>query len=232
MTAITSTTSTSRTGTTTRTPVPGAGQARARSVVVGRAAAERRSDLSTVLGAAFLDDPVFAWIVEDRRHLEATIVPVFEAFVAAFARHDESWLAVGGGVPAGGALWAPPGVEAVHPDDDDALTERLVELMGPHVERLGICMERLQAAHPTEPAWYLNFLGAAPPWQGQGVGSQLLAAVLDRADAAGEPAYLEATTLRNRALYERHGFRCTRDITLPGGPTLYAMWRAPADQGR
>ncbi len=42
------------------------------------------------------------------------------------------------------------------------------------------------------------------------------------------PAYHEATTLRNRALYERHGYVNQGEIALPdGGPTLWRMWRDP-----
>jgi hypothetical protein len=52
--------------------------------------------------------------------------------------------------------------------------------------------------------------------------------VLDRADRDGVPAYHEATTPRNRALYERHGYVNQGAFTLPdGGPTLWRMWRDP-----
>ena len=195
------------------------------------AATGHRAEVARVLGAAFLDDPVFAWIIPERSHLEAVIVPVFDAFVEAFARHDESWVAVGDGTVVGGALWAPPGADAVHPDDEPGLTAALVELSGPHLERMSTCLEQFGSVHPTEPAWYLNFLGVDPAHQGQGTGAALLREVLDRADAAGDAAYLEATNLRNRQLYERHGFRCTAEITLPDGPTAYAMWRDPQGAG-
>ena len=42
------------------------------------------------------------------------------------------------------------------------------------------------------------------------------------------PAYHEATTPRNRALYERHGYVTLGEFTLPdGGPPLWRMWREP-----
>ena len=43
--------------------------------------------------------------------------------------------------------------------------------------------------------------------QGRGLGGALLGFLCDRADGAGLPAYIEATSGRNRALYERFGFR-------------------------
>ena len=82
--------------------------------------------------------------------------------------------------------------------------------------------------HPSDPHHYLMLLGVVPARQGTGVGSALLRAVLDIADAAGEPAYLEATTPQNRALYERHGFEVTRESPRRGLPAPWAMWRDPA----
>ena len=52
--------------------------------------------------------------------------------------------------------------------------------------------------------------------------------VLDRADDEGMPAYLEATSERNRALYLRHGFEDLEKVHWPGGgPPLWLMWREP-----
>ncbi len=52
--------------------------------------------------------------------------------------------------------------------------------------------------------------------------------MLARADREGSPAYLEATSRRNRALYERHGFVTIGELTVADCPPLYAMWRPPA----
>ena len=189
-----------------------------------------RSDLNDVLSAAFLDDPVFVWLVPDRAERVPLLPGVFDAFADVFARHDQTHVAVvGADAVAGVGMWAPPGVAPVHPDDEAALGERLAALAAPHMERIGTCMAIFEAAHPTEPAWYLQFLATAPTHQGRGVGSALLRTVLDAADRAGQAAYLEATSSRNRALYERHGFTCIGDLVLPDGPTAYAMWRTPRD---
>ena len=66
-----------------------------------------------------------------------------------------------------------------------------------------------------------------PELQGHGIGSALLRPVLERCDADGVAAYLEATSSENRRLYERHGFRVVRELPLPAGPSLWAMWREP-----
>ncbi|HYH33017.1 MAG TPA: GNAT family N-acetyltransferase [Pseudonocardia sp.] len=194
------------------------------------ATAADRAELTRVLAAAFADDPVFAWLVPDRAARLPRLEPVFDAFADAFARHDETHLADDGAVH-GAAVWAPPGVEPVHPDDEPAFDARIGAVLGEHAARVEICMARFAAIHPHEPAWYLQFLGVDPAEQGRGLGSLLLRDVLARADAADQPAYLEATSPRNRALYERHGFTCIADIPLPDGPTGYAMWR-PTRSGR
>jgi GNAT superfamily N-acetyltransferase len=68
-----------------------------------------------------------------------------------------------------------------------------------------------------------------PAFQSRGIGSAFLRAMLARADREGMPAYHEATSPRNRALYERHGYVSQGELTLPdGGPTLWRMWREPA----
>ena len=121
--------------------------------------------------------------------------------------------------------------EPVHPDDEPVLMDRVVDLFGPDAERLGIVLELFEAAHPAEPAWFLQFVGVDPARQGGGIGSALLRDGLRRADAAGEAAYLEATSELNRALYERHGFRCIEEIRLPDGPTSYGMWREAGATG-
>ncbi|QYG93258.1 GNAT family N-acetyltransferase [Iamia sp. SCSIO 61187] len=187
-----------------------------------------RAEAATVLTAAFLDDPVFTWMEPDRAARADTLPVLFDAFLAAQARHRTADLARVDGPAAGVALWVPPGVAAVHADDEPELEARLGVLGPAALARMGACSEAFAAVHPAEPAWYLNFLAVAPSHQGRGIGSALLRSVLAQCDVGGEAAYLEATSERNRALYERHGFRLIREIPLPdGGPTSYAMWRDP-----
>lgn len=200
-------------------------------LTVRRADAADRSTVVGVLSAAFLDDPVFVWIVPDRDERAALLPGIFDAFADAYARHDETHVLATGDAPAapigGAALWAPPGVAPIHPDDEPRFFTRVAEVAGGHLDRFATTGEIFDAAHPSEPCWFLSLLGVDGAHQGRGFGSALLRRVLDEADRAGQPAYLEATSPRNRALYERHGFRHVRDLPLPDGPTAYAMWRDP-----
>jgi ribosomal protein S18 acetylase RimI-like enzyme len=87
-------------------------------------------------------------------------------------------------------------------------------------------VERLDEHHPGEPCWYLPFIGVDPPCQGRGYGSRLLVHGLTRCDRDHLPAYLEATSARSRALYERHGFVVTGEIQAGDSPPLWPMMRA------
>ena len=72
-------------------------------------------------------------------------------------------------------------------------------------------MEMQATLHPTEPHWYLPWMGVVPEAQGMGIGGALLHEGLARADADRLPVYLEATTRRSAAFYARHGFETTGD---------------------
>ena len=86
----------------------------------------------------------------------------------------------------------------------------------------------IESNHPRKPHYYLPFVGVEPELQGKGVGTALLAPVLNRCDREGTPAYLEATTTRNRACYLRQGFAVTEEFRFPkGGPPSWRMWREP-----
>ena len=92
----------------------------------------------------------------------------------------------------------------------------------------GLQLSRVVArSHPRVPHWYLGILGTSPDHQGRGVGSSVLAPILERCDADGVPAYLESSKRRNIPFYERHGFSVTGELIVQGGPTLWPMLRAP-----
>lgn len=195
--------------------------------VLDATAADRTSAVA-VLSAAFQEDPVFEWWIPDADARAAALPTVFDAYLDAYARHDATRVAAGEAEVAGVSIWARPGAPLVHADDEPTLIARCLAVVDDaaavRLQQIGAAFE---AVHPHEPHWYLQFLAVDPSLQGRGIGGTLLEDVLGAADGAGEAAYTEATCLRNRALYERHGFVFVREIPLPDGPALYAMWRDP-----
>lgn len=194
------------------------------AVTVRAAAEEDVPAMVDVLTGAFDDDPVINWFVREDGQRTAG----FRRFFDVAARHltlphGEVYTTSG---HTGAALWAPPGTWELGPEEVEPLLPDLRAVFGEEkFERSLEGMALMDERHPAEPHFYLLLLGVRPDAQSRGIGSALLQAVLERCDAAGLPAYLEATSPRNRILYERHGFRVTEVVELPDGPPLWLMWR-------
>jgi len=196
-------------------------------------------DLIDVAAAERLDVPqVLAILVAAFRNDSAarSLYPTdseydryFSGFLMAFGGRafDEGTVDVDASSRAA-ALWFPPGIEP----NGEAIIAYMEDTIPP--ERLGVLsagMEIQNTMHPHETHWYLPWMGVIPEAQGSGLGSALLRAGLARADSDGLPAYLEATSRRNAALYTRHGFRITGVVEAEGYPEITAMWRLPRGQG-
>ncbi len=125
------------------------------------------------------------------------------------------------------ALWIPFGKDtAEQPADYDA---RLSAATGPWIDRFLTFDAALDARHPVGiPHHHLAILAVRPDSQGQGAGTALLRTYHQTLDHhARVPAYLEASNLRTRQIYLRHGYADHGPpIQLPDGPLMYPMWRA------
>jgi GNAT superfamily N-acetyltransferase len=185
--------------------------------------------LGTVLGRAFHDDPVMIWIMPDdeqrRRRLPMMFATLLRRYYLTLRATE---LVADGRIVLGGAMWAPPGRWL------PAVWRQLAALPGlAHAlrSRLGAASAistELARVHPRQPHWYLVGIGTDPPAQGRGVGSELLRSRLTRCDAAGLPAYLEASKESNVGYYERFGFAVTQEVKIArGGPTVWPMSRRP-----
>ncbi len=137
------------------------------------------------------------------------------------------WTAEADGEKCGAAIWLAPGQRAFDfsPLKQIATTPLFWSIAGFDGMQRGTALgAKLDALHPHEPHAHLVFLGVAPRAQGRGVGSAILKHTLALLDAAGTPALLEATTERNVALYQRHGFDIVDNLHLPN-LHVRIMWR-------
>ena len=171
---------------------------------VRKATPDDLPQISAALSRAFFDDPLMAWAIPDQERRRRLMPEFFALFTRAFLRHDQTYTA---GDIVGAALWAPPGAVPVSGEDAEELGGRIVELAGPDASRFLGVNKLFDDHHPHGSSWYLQFLGVTPAWQGQGIGSALMAPVLERCDRQGVRAYLDTTTTRNKRLYERHGYQ-------------------------
>jgi GNAT superfamily N-acetyltransferase len=123
----------------------------------------------------------------------------------------------------GAALSIPPGAWRV------PLHATLLEgtAFGVHLLRAARLGAAMEWRHVRAPHYYVRDVGVLPDEQGKGLGSALLRPTLDRCDREGLPAYLEASSERSAALYERLGFQTTSELRVGGSPPLQLMLRPP-----
>ncbi len=123
----------------------------------------------------------------------------------------------------GAALWLPPGI----PPNEQGLTALVGTTVAPAIQAdlFGV-FEQMATFHPSEPHWYLPFIGVDPAQQGKGLGDALMTYALERCDRDHVPAYLESSNPRNISLYQRHGFRAVGSIQVGTSPQIVPMLRA------
>ncbi|MEV4356021.1 GNAT family N-acetyltransferase [Nonomuraea sp. NPDC049625] len=173
-----------------------------------------------VLTEAFMNDPLACWLfpeASERGRLQSYFYrsllahPTAEAYLIGGREGASLWLA-----PATGRTSheEPPGADQV---------------FGENGARLQAVGEALAQRHPGhEPHLYLACMGVVGGRQGAGLGTAMLRHRLERADADGLAAYLEASSPRSRDLYLRHGFEDLGEpVRVADSPLLWPMWRRP-----
>jgi GNAT superfamily N-acetyltransferase len=180
--------------------------------------------LSQLIADAFHDLAPSHWLIGD----PAARRRIFPGYFRIFVEHT---LATGivHTTPerTAAALWLPIGADG--PQPPPGYDARLADVTGRLAPRFVVFDTELDRHHQAGTAHHhLALMAVHPDHQQQGTGTALLAAHHATLDQAGRPAYLEASSTRSRELYLRHGYTDTGQlIQLPGGPTMYPMWRPP-----
>jgi hypothetical protein len=190
----------------------------------------RPEDAETVghaLADAFHDEPNFTYMLPDEEKRREVLPWFLTAAVKTGHMYGEVHT-----TPdlQGAAVWLSPGTEL-------GLTEMLRTglIKMPFMfgwsafmrsMRLNSQIEKIQQKMVGDRRWYLMVLGVAPSAQGQGLGGVLMQPVLERADAAGIPCFLETFSERNLSFYQKHGFTVRGRGTISGdGPPYWVMMR-------
>ena len=183
-----------------------------------------------VLSRAFYDDPFISYVLSDPDHRFREGPWFFSVALRAvlgFGRVDTDERV------AGAAVWLPPGTASVSDDAfaDAGFVDAPRRLGAEALARFAQNLDHIAALHERlmpAPHWYLMILGVDPPYQGRGVGGELMQPVLAHCDREGIPAYLETQKARNVPFYRKHGFEVVHETEAPtGGPHWWLMSRAP-----
>jgi GNAT superfamily N-acetyltransferase len=196
------------------------------TVAPRRAEPAELPELARMLARAFHEDPVASWACRPDALRPRMLERLFGMRLRDLHPRGEIWTdddlrSV--------AVWAAPDQWRTTPRQDIAYAGCLLH------PRLALRMPMVitgmlgaEKVHPVEPPhWYLAILGTDPSAQGHGLGSAMLAPLLEECDRDGVGAYLESSKEQNLDFYARHGFRITSERRLPRGPRLWPMWRDP-----
>lgn len=182
--------------------------------------------MAGVLAHAFAHDPPMRWVLAASPDAERRLRPYFAALLRRLhLARGEVWMSDD---PLGAAAWVAPGEWPPPASLELSLAPLLLRTFGRHPLRAVRAASVNGRDHPPEPHWFLDYIGVDADARSRGTGSALLRPVLERCDAEGVGAYLNAGSERSRDLYARHGFAVRRRFELPGGgPPLWGMWREP-----
>jgi GNAT superfamily N-acetyltransferase len=191
-------------------------------------AADAVPAVAAALADAFINDPVYTWMLPGTLRLKPRLRTMFAAEMEQYV------------LPNGGTVWTtsdydgavcalPPGAWEMPKSMTGKEALKWLRAFGTRLLLAGRVQRAMEERHPLEPHFYVRIVGVRTALQAKGVGSALMQPTLQRADSAGLPAYIEASSERSAALYERLGFVHIDVLELPdGGPPVWRMRRPPA----
>jgi ribosomal protein S18 acetylase RimI-like enzyme len=190
-----------------------------------------------VLSEAFISDPFFAYMLENR-HDDVRILNAVHAFTLSYGiKYGEAYS------PSqqieGAAIWLTPGSTNI--TIGKLLVSGALKLLGilPKGGKDILSLAKramsymkysdgLHAQYAPDPHWYLFEIGIGDEHRGKGCASKLLNPIMERCDHDQVPCYLETNNSKNVDLYEHFGFVVKDKGLLPGSDlTHWAMLREP-----
>ena len=172
-----------------------------------------------LLAGAFRDDPLWSKVFEGVADQERKLKAFFEIPVRFCRIYGEAYASSPG--LEGVAAWV-PGKTA------DMTVWRLLRSggLGPgmklgadfskRIQPISDPLEKDRRSHMQGRGYiYLQIIGVAPKYQGDGYGGKMLRYLIARTEESGLPLYLETQTETNVRMYEHFGFRTVKELVLP-----------------
>jgi ribosomal protein S18 acetylase RimI-like enzyme len=185
--------------------------------------------LAAALADGFAGEPVTDWLLPQRRWRRARLRLLFRVELEALVLPHGGFVFTadddGNGL-VGGCLVLPPDRWRMPKSMDGRTALRWLRVYGRGLGRAIRAQRIMEQHHPDEPHYYIRWLAIRPGLRDHGLGRALLQPVLDRCDSERLAAYIEASSERSAALYERLGFVHQGVYELPdGGPPIWPMRR-------
>ena len=198
-----------------------------RPIEVRTAGPDAVPKVAAALADAFINDPFYTWLLPGSLRLQARLRTMFAAEMEQYVVPNGTvWTTSGFD---GAVAELPPGAWEMPKSMTGKEALKWTRALGRRLLLAGRVRRAMEERHLREAHFYVRTIGVRTAMQGQGLGSALMQPTLERADSAGLPAYIEASSERSAALYERLGFVHMGVLELPeGGPPLWLMRRPPA----
>jgi ribosomal protein S18 acetylase RimI-like enzyme len=191
-----------------------------------RATLNDAAHLSKLFASAFMDDPLFNYMIRGgAKHAPALEMFFHEVLAARDIPQCEVWMSSDGNAC---VCWLSPDAQRSR----GGLIQKLrwlpffIRAYGlANFSRSMSIMDAMERHHPPGRHFYLSFIAVSPKYFGIGLGSRILKSTFKQIDARGLGAYVESSNPKNAMFYERAGFVVQKNIAPAGAPSLIAMWR-------
>jgi ribosomal protein S18 acetylase RimI-like enzyme len=177
--------------------------------------------LAQTLARAFLDDPVFRWMLPDAASRERRLLRFFAVLLRVEPKYG---LVVATPDGLATSLWRPPGKAVTPTTEMLAHMPTLLAVFGTNLARTLATSGAIEAHMPKDGGfWYAHMVATDPAVQRQGRGSAMVRQGIERAKAEGAPVYLETARPENVRFYQGLGFEITGEWNIPHGPRMWSM---------